>query len=120
MVVARRGSPLLIGVKTERKLKVDFVDVEFGGGVSGDAHCESNLEGKAFGEIGAEKEERGQAGNQEGMHAKLLKFKCKKAEIWRSEDSLGTEERALGRAAEDMRTISNFLSSSFRFFSNSD
>ena len=28
-VTARRGSPLLIGVKTERKLKVDFVDVEF-------------------------------------------------------------------------------------------
>jgi glutamine---fructose-6-phosphate transaminase (isomerizing) len=29
LVVARRGSPLLIGVKTEKKLKVDFVDVEF-------------------------------------------------------------------------------------------
>ncbi|KAI0759764.1 L-glutamine D-fructose 6-phosphate amidotransferase [Irpex lacteus] len=28
-VTARRGSPLLIGVKTEKKLKVDFVDVEF-------------------------------------------------------------------------------------------
>ncbi|KAJ3032384.1 glutamine--fructose-6-phosphate transaminase (isomerizing) [Rhizophlyctis rosea] len=28
MVVARRGSPLLIGVKTEKKLKVDFVDVD--------------------------------------------------------------------------------------------
>ncbi|EKM58037.1 uncharacterized protein PHACADRAFT_251999 [Phanerochaete carnosa HHB-10118-sp] len=28
-VTARRGSPLLVGVKTERKLKVDFVDVEF-------------------------------------------------------------------------------------------
>jgi len=27
-VAARRGSPLLIGVKTDRKLKVDFVDVE--------------------------------------------------------------------------------------------
>ncbi|CAG8716213.1 19762_t:CDS:2, partial [Gigaspora rosea] len=25
----RRGSPLLVGVKTEKKLKVDFVDVEF-------------------------------------------------------------------------------------------
>ncbi|KAM9921058.1 hypothetical protein OXX80_012294, partial [Metschnikowia pulcherrima] len=25
----RKGSPLLVGVKTERKLKVDFVDVEF-------------------------------------------------------------------------------------------
>ncbi|OUM70133.1 hypothetical protein PIROE2DRAFT_1819 [Piromyces sp. E2] len=32
MVAARRGSPLLIGVKTEKKLKVDFVDVEFGNG----------------------------------------------------------------------------------------
>ncbi|PWN41742.1 isomerising glucosamine-fructose-6-phosphate aminotransferase [Ceraceosorus guamensis] len=30
IVLARRGSPLLIGVKTEKKLKVDFVDVEFG------------------------------------------------------------------------------------------
>lgn len=28
IVAARRGSPLLIGVKTDRKLKVDFVDVE--------------------------------------------------------------------------------------------
>lgn len=35
VVVARRGSPLLIGVKTEKKLKVDFVDVEFGGAVDG-------------------------------------------------------------------------------------
>ncbi|KAJ1340451.1 hypothetical protein BSLG_004970 [Batrachochytrium salamandrivorans] len=31
IIAARRGSPLLIGVKTEKKLKVDFVDVEFGG-----------------------------------------------------------------------------------------
>ncbi|EPQ52091.1 isomerising glucosamine-fructose-6-phosphate aminotransferase [Gloeophyllum trabeum ATCC 11539] len=30
LVTARRGSPLLIGVKTDKKLKVDFVDVEFG------------------------------------------------------------------------------------------
>ncbi|KAI8909059.1 hypothetical protein EDD86DRAFT_226740, partial [Gorgonomyces haynaldii] len=30
VVAARRGSPLLIGVKTAKKLKVDFVDVEFG------------------------------------------------------------------------------------------
>jgi glutamine---fructose-6-phosphate transaminase (isomerizing) len=28
VVTARRGSPLLIGVKTQQKLKVDFVDVE--------------------------------------------------------------------------------------------
>ena len=27
-VAARRGSPLLIGVKTSKKLKVDFVDVD--------------------------------------------------------------------------------------------
>ena len=27
MVAARRGSPLLIGVKTSKKLKLDFVDV---------------------------------------------------------------------------------------------
>jgi len=31
IVTARRGSPLLIGVKTEKKLKVDFVDVEKAG-----------------------------------------------------------------------------------------
>ncbi|KAG0334603.1 glutamine--fructose-6-phosphate transaminase (isomerizing), partial [Podila minutissima] len=31
IVATRRGSPLLIGVKTPKKLKVDFVDVEFGG-----------------------------------------------------------------------------------------
>jgi glucosamine--fructose-6-phosphate aminotransferase (isomerizing) len=29
VVAARRGSPMLIGVKTANKLKVDFVDVEF-------------------------------------------------------------------------------------------
>jgi glutamine---fructose-6-phosphate transaminase (isomerizing) len=29
-VAARRGSPLIIGVKSDNKLKVDFVDVEFG------------------------------------------------------------------------------------------
>lgn len=31
VVVCRRGSPVLIGVKTEKKLKIDFVDVEFSG-----------------------------------------------------------------------------------------
>lgn len=30
LIATRRGSPLIIGVKTEKKLKVDFVDVEFG------------------------------------------------------------------------------------------
>lgn len=29
VVTTRRGSPLLIGVKTEKKMKVDFVDVDF-------------------------------------------------------------------------------------------
>ncbi|AOA62062.1 Glutamine--fructose-6-phosphate aminotransferase [Komagataella phaffii CBS 7435] len=29
IVATRKGSPLLVGVKTERKMKVDFVDVEF-------------------------------------------------------------------------------------------
>lgn len=29
VVASRKGSPLLIGVKTDKKLKVDFVDVEF-------------------------------------------------------------------------------------------
>jgi glucosamine--fructose-6-phosphate aminotransferase (isomerizing) len=32
VLATRRGSPLLIGVKTAKKLKVDFVDVEFGVG----------------------------------------------------------------------------------------
>ncbi|KAF4621562.1 hypothetical protein D9613_012997 [Agrocybe pediades] len=30
-VLRSRGSPLLIGVKTDKKLKVDFVNVEFAG-----------------------------------------------------------------------------------------
>ncbi|KAG9751494.1 isomerising glucosamine-fructose-6-phosphate aminotransferase, partial [Aureobasidium melanogenum] len=30
VVAARKGSPLVIGVRTQRKMKVDFVDVEFG------------------------------------------------------------------------------------------
>ncbi|KAI9297711.1 isomerising glucosamine-fructose-6-phosphate aminotransferase [Neoconidiobolus thromboides FSU 785] len=30
VIATRRGSPLLIGVKTEKKLKVDFVDVQIG------------------------------------------------------------------------------------------
>lgn len=34
IIAARKGSPLLIGVKTEKKLKVDFVDVEIGSGDS--------------------------------------------------------------------------------------
>ncbi|KIO26050.1 hypothetical protein M407DRAFT_74993 [Tulasnella calospora MUT 4182] len=36
IVTARRGSPLLIGVKTEKKLKVDFVDVEIPAGETED------------------------------------------------------------------------------------
>ncbi|KAI8925620.1 hypothetical protein BC831DRAFT_460010 [Entophlyctis helioformis] len=40
MVAARRGSPLLIGVKTSKKLKVDFVDVDT---ETPDASSESNL-----------------------------------------------------------------------------
>ncbi|KAF1815999.1 glutamine:fructose-6-phosphate amidotransferase [Eremomyces bilateralis CBS 781.70] len=30
VIAARKGSPLVIGVKTQKKMKVDFVDVEFG------------------------------------------------------------------------------------------
>ena len=41
VVTARRGSPLLIGVKTDKKLKVDFVDVEFAG-QDNDAKLESS------------------------------------------------------------------------------
>ncbi|TPX33697.1 glutamine---fructose-6-phosphate transaminase (isomerizing) [Synchytrium microbalum] len=40
MIATRRGSPLLVGVKTAKKLKVDFVDVEFGGGDSPDKMAE--------------------------------------------------------------------------------
>ena len=40
IVTARRGSPLLIGVKTDKKLKVDFVDVEFAGQDSKDTRME--------------------------------------------------------------------------------
>ena len=30
VVAARKGSPLVVGVRTQKKMKVDFVDVEFG------------------------------------------------------------------------------------------
>lgn len=30
LVATRRGSPLLVGIKSDRKLKMDFVDVQFG------------------------------------------------------------------------------------------
>lgn len=43
VVATRKGSPLLIGVKTEKKLKVDFVDVEFGNS-SGINEAEKQLE----------------------------------------------------------------------------
>ena len=32
VVAARKGSPLVVGVRTQKKMKVDFVDVEFGEG----------------------------------------------------------------------------------------
>ncbi|BFZ62781.1 glutamine--fructose-6-phosphate transaminase (isomerizing) [Saitoella coloradoensis] len=41
VVATRKGSPLVIGVKTKKKLKVDFVDVEFGQAPDGPA--ESSL-----------------------------------------------------------------------------
>lgn len=44
VVVARRGSPLLIGVKTEKKLKVDSVDVQLGNQVDGDYANVPNLQ----------------------------------------------------------------------------
>ncbi|KAJ3054392.1 glutamine--fructose-6-phosphate transaminase (isomerizing) [Rhizophlyctis rosea] len=40
VIATRRGSPLLIGVKTAKKLKVDFVDVEFGTGEATDKLAE--------------------------------------------------------------------------------
>lgn len=44
VVTARRGSPLLIGVKTDKKLKVDFVDVEF----AGQDNTESRVDSRKF------------------------------------------------------------------------
>jgi glucosamine--fructose-6-phosphate aminotransferase (isomerizing) len=41
VVTARRGSPLLVGVKTDKKLKVDFVDVEFAGQDSNDTRVDA-------------------------------------------------------------------------------
>jgi len=41
VVTTRRGSPLLIGVKTDKKLKVDFVDVEFAGQDSNEKRVDS-------------------------------------------------------------------------------
>lgn len=32
VIAARKGSPLVVGVKTQKKMKVDFVDVEYGEG----------------------------------------------------------------------------------------
>ncbi|CEP11279.1 hypothetical protein [Parasitella parasitica] len=47
IVATRRGSPLLVGVKTAKKLKVDFVDVEFGGNnVSGNDNSFAAVEGQ--------------------------------------------------------------------------
>jgi glucosamine--fructose-6-phosphate aminotransferase (isomerizing) len=39
IVATRRGSPLIVGVKTPKKLKVDFVDVEFGTGDAEKCTC---------------------------------------------------------------------------------
>ena len=41
VVTTRCGSPLLIGVKTDKKLKVDFVDVEFAGQDSNETRVDS-------------------------------------------------------------------------------
>jgi glucosamine--fructose-6-phosphate aminotransferase (isomerizing) len=48
MVATRRGSPLLIGVKTAKKLKVDFVDVEFG--ADNDKRKAFTLQKKVYGQ----------------------------------------------------------------------
>lgn len=40
LVATRRGSPLLVGIKSDRKLKMDFVDVQFGNAATVDT---SNL-----------------------------------------------------------------------------
>lgn len=41
LVLTRRGSPLIIGVKTERKLRCDFVDVQFSEENGGIIECAS-------------------------------------------------------------------------------
>ena len=43
VVATRRGSPLLVGVKTAKKLKVDFVDVEFGNPTEAEAGKKRSL-----------------------------------------------------------------------------
>ncbi|QWU86192.1 hypothetical protein CA3LBN_000410 [Candidozyma haemuli] len=56
----RNGSPLLVGVKTERKLKVDFVDIEFpenqekfaGPNVSGESNLRTSQSRAFFNEDG--------------------------------------------------------------------
>lgn len=44
VVATRKGSPLLVGVKTEKKLKVDFVDVEFPEPAESDFSSKNHLE----------------------------------------------------------------------------
>ncbi|CDS12447.1 Putative Glutamine-fructose-6-phosphateFT transaminase (Isomerizing) [Lichtheimia ramosa] len=46
VVATRRGSPLIVGVKTAKKLKVDFVDVEFGN--PAEAHALSAKESNSY------------------------------------------------------------------------
>ncbi|KAL9476767.1 hypothetical protein ACSS6W_006608 [Trichoderma asperelloides] len=46
VIAARKGSPLVIGVKTQRRMKVDFVDVEYGednGALSAEAASQTSL-----------------------------------------------------------------------------
>ncbi|CDS12111.1 hypothetical protein LRAMOSA04306 [Lichtheimia ramosa] len=45
LVATRRGSPLLVGIKSDRKLKMDFVDVQFGNAATVDT---SNLSSGSF------------------------------------------------------------------------
>lgn len=42
LVATRRGSPLLVGIKTEKNLKMDFVDVQFGNAAAAVAADPSN------------------------------------------------------------------------------
>lgn len=54
IVATRRGSPLLIGVKTPKKLKVDFVDVEFGGiAEERERKCSSSPSGDIYESLGS-------------------------------------------------------------------
>ncbi|AJP39937.1 AQG_2a_G0032700.mRNA.1.CDS.1 [Saccharomyces cerevisiae] len=63
VIATRKGSPLLIGVKSEKKLKVDFVDVEFPEENAGQPEIPLKSNNKSFG-LGPKKAREFEAGSQ--------------------------------------------------------